>query len=110
MQAGVTANQLGATAGESAGQANSYILDLTGSSGVHSGNLNATPAIVHSVIMYVMRLLVEFDLPLNEGLLEPVEIRIPMGLLNPPFVDDPERPRLVWRARYLDRIMRPGER
>jgi 5-oxoprolinase (ATP-hydrolysing) len=67
------------------------ILDLTGSSGVHSGNLNATPAIVHSVIMYVMRLLVEFDLPLNEGLLEPVEIRIPMGLLNPPFVDDPER-------------------
>ena len=26
------------------------------------------------------------------------------------FVDDPERPRLVWRARYLDRIMRPGER
>jgi len=66
-------------------------LDFAGSAGVHPGNLNATPAIVHSVVMYVMRLLVDLDLPLNEGLLEPVEIRIPEGLLNPPFVDDPTR-------------------
>ena len=34
-------------------------------------------------------LLVDIDLPLNEGLLEPIEIRIPAGLLDPPFVDDP---------------------
>jgi 5-oxoprolinase (ATP-hydrolysing) len=67
------------------------VLDLAGSARVHQGNLNATPAIVHSVTMYVMRLLVDVDLPLNEGLLEPVEIRIPVGLLDPPFVDDPNR-------------------
>ena len=67
------------------------VLDFAGSAGVHPGNLNATPAIVHSVIMYVMRLLVDVDLPLNEGLLEPVEIRIPEGLLNPPYVADPRR-------------------
>jgi 5-oxoprolinase (ATP-hydrolysing) len=67
----------------------SAVLDFTGSAGVHAGNLNATPAIVHSVTMYVMRLLLDVDLPLNEGLLEPIEIRIPAGLLNPPFVDDP---------------------
>jgi 5-oxoprolinase (ATP-hydrolysing) len=68
---------------------NRAVLDFAGSAPVHPGNLNATPAIVHSVTMYVMRLLVAVDLPLNEGLLEPVEIRIPEGLLNPPYVDDP---------------------
>jgi 5-oxoprolinase (ATP-hydrolysing) len=67
------------------------VLDLAGTAGTHPGNLNATPAIVHSVVMYVLRLLVDLDLPLNEGLLEPVEIRIPQGLLNPPFADDPAR-------------------
>ncbi len=65
------------------------VLDFEGSAGVHPGNLNATPAIVHSVVMYVMRLLVNIDLPLNEGLLEPLEINIPEGLLNPPYVADP---------------------
>ena len=51
-----------------------------------AGNLNATPAIVHSVTMYVMRLLVEADLPLNEGLLEPIEIRIPpSSILDPSY-------------------------
>ena len=66
------------------------VVDFEGSADVHSGNLNATPAIVHSVVMYVMRLLVEENLPLNEGLLEPVEIRIPRGsILDPPFLDDP---------------------
>ncbi len=67
------------------------ILDFSGSGPVHPGNLNATPAIVHSVTIYVMRLLVDVELPLNEGLLEPIEIRIPPGLLNPEYVADPER-------------------
>jgi len=68
------------------------VVDFTGSAGVHPGNLNATPAIVHSVTMYVMRLLVESELPLNEGLLEPIEIRIPPNsMLDPPCDTDPER-------------------
>jgi 5-oxoprolinase (ATP-hydrolysing) len=67
------------------------LLDFTGSAPVHPGNLNATPGIVHSVAMYVMRLLVDADLPLNEGLLEPIEIRIPRGLLNPVYPADPAR-------------------
>ncbi len=67
------------------------VLDFSGSAGVHPGNLNATPAIVHSVVMYVMRLLVEADLPLNEGLLEPIEIRIPpASILDPSYDADPE--------------------
>jgi 5-oxoprolinase (ATP-hydrolysing) len=67
------------------------VLDLAGSADVHPGNLNATPAIVASATMYVLRLMVAEDLPLNEGLLEPVDLRVPRGLLNPDFVDDPTR-------------------
>jgi 5-oxoprolinase (ATP-hydrolysing) len=67
------------------------VLDFAGSAGVHAGNFNATPAIVHSVAMYVMRLLVDVDLPLNEGLLEPIEIRIPEdSILDPSYDADPD--------------------
>lgn len=62
--------------------------DFTGTATVHPGNLNATPAIVQSVIMYVLRILVEEQLPLNEGLMEPVDITLPTCLLNPEFSDD----------------------
>jgi 5-oxoprolinase (ATP-hydrolysing) len=64
-------------------------VDFTGSSPVHPGNLNATPAVVRAVVLYVLRLLVAEPLPLNEGLLEPVELVIPESMLNPRFPDDP---------------------
>jgi len=65
-------------------------INFTGTSATHAGNLNAAPAIVHSAVMYVLRLLVREPLPLNEGLLEPVTIILPEGMvLNPHFVDDP---------------------
>ncbi len=63
-------------------------LDFTGTSDVHSRNLNATTAIVRSAILYVMRLMLQEDLPLNEGLMEPVEIILPNCLLNPNFTGD----------------------
>jgi len=42
-------------------------------------------------VLYVLRLLVREPLPLNEGLMRAVEVRIPEGLLNPPFPADPTR-------------------
>jgi 5-oxoprolinase (ATP-hydrolysing) len=66
-------------------------VDFSGSAPVHPGNLNATPAIVRSALLYVLRLLVDEPLPLNEGLLRDVDIRLPEGLLNPPFPEDPGR-------------------
>lgn len=64
-------------------------IDFTGTSPTHAGNLNATPAIVHSAVMYVLRLLVREPLPLNEGLLDPVRIILPEDtILNPRFNDD----------------------
>ena len=44
---------------------------------------------VRSAVLYVLRLLVGEELPLNEGLLRPVELVVPEGLLAPPFADDP---------------------
>ncbi len=60
-------------------------IDFTGSAPVHPGNLNATKAIVQSVVLYVLRLLVNHPLPMNEGLMEPVQLVLPYGLLNPDF-------------------------
>lgn len=69
-------------------QASTLTLDFTGTSGVHPRNLNATRAIVRSAVLYVMRLMIQEDLPLNEGLLDPVEIVLPTSLLNPIFTGD----------------------
>lgn len=65
------------------------VLDFTGSSGVHPRNLNATGAIVRSAVLYVMRLMLQEDLPLNEGLMEPLDIVLPVSLLSPAFTGDP---------------------
>jgi len=67
-------------------------LDFAGTSPTHSGNLNATRAIVSSAVLYVLRLMLQEDLPLNEGLIRPVELVLPEGnLLNPVFSGDSER-------------------
>lgn len=65
-------------------------LDFTGTSPQHPANLNATPAILRSAVLYVLRLALQEDLPLNEGLLEDVDIFLPEGsFLSPIFSDDP---------------------
>ncbi|MBV8201454.1 MAG: hydantoinase B/oxoprolinase family protein [Acidobacteria bacterium] len=64
-------------------------IDFAGSGGVHPGNLNAPPAVVRSAVLYVLRLLVAEPLPLNEGLLRPIDLQVPPGMLNPPFPADP---------------------
>jgi 5-oxoprolinase (ATP-hydrolysing) len=88
-------------------------IDFTGTSPVHPGNLNATPAIVHSVIMYVMRTLVAEELPLNEGLMEPIQVILPHGMLNPEFDRDAARcPAVVGgnvetSQRLVDTLLKP---
>ncbi|MBS1545727.1 MAG: hydantoinase B/oxoprolinase family protein [Bacteroidetes bacterium] len=60
-------------------------VDFTGSGAVHPGNLNATYAIVQSVVLYCLRLWVDRPLPMNEGLMKHVRLILPEGLLNPDF-------------------------
>ncbi|TVP43677.1 MAG: 5-oxoprolinase [Gemmatimonadales bacterium] len=89
------------------------VVDFTGSGGVHPGNLNATEAIVRSAVLYVLRLLAGEDLPLNEGLMAPVRLVLPEGLLNPPFGPDPRNcPAVVGgntetSQRLVDTLLKP---
>ena len=64
-------------------------IDFAGSAGVHPGNLNTTRAVVNSVVIYLLRVLVNEPLPLNEGLMSAITIEVPPGILNPPFADNP---------------------
>jgi 5-oxoprolinase (ATP-hydrolysing) len=66
------------------------VVDFSGSADVHPGNLNATPAIVRSAVLYALRLWVRTDVPLNEGLLDKVEIVTESGILDPPLTRDPK--------------------
>lgn len=63
----------------------SLAVDFSGSAMVHPGNLNATPAIVSSCIVYALRVLLDRPVPLNEGLMRPVRLVLPEGMLNPRF-------------------------
>ena len=58
---------------------------------VHRHGFNATPAIVTAATLYVLRCVSGSDLPLCDGVLRDVTIRIPTGMLDPPHHQDPEK-------------------
>jgi 5-oxoprolinase (ATP-hydrolysing) len=61
-------------------------IDFTGSSPQQPGNLNAPASIVHSAVLYVFRTLIDADIPLNAGVLRPIDIVLPPGsMLNPVY-------------------------
>ncbi|MFO1005334.1 MAG: hydantoinase B/oxoprolinase family protein [Planctomycetaceae bacterium] len=66
-------------------------VDFRGTGPVLATNLNANRAIVTSAVLYVFRLLIDEEIPLNGGVLIPVTIELPECLLNPPAHDDPVR-------------------
>ncbi len=64
--------------------------NFEGTSKQHPHNLNANLSIVYSAITYVLRLLCQKNIPLNEGLMDLVDINLPeASFLNPIFFDDP---------------------
>ncbi|MEM6698556.1 MAG: hydantoinase B/oxoprolinase family protein, partial [Bacteroidota bacterium] len=65
--------------------------DFTNTSAPHPHNLNANISIVYSAIIYVLRLLCEEELPLNEGLMQQVKVTLPKSFLHPKFEDDPSQ-------------------
>jgi 5-oxoprolinase (ATP-hydrolysing) len=64
-------------------------VDFSGTDPVLPDNLNANRAIVASAIMYVMRLLISEDIPLNEGVMNVVTIKLPACFLNPAPAPEP---------------------
>lgn len=65
------------------------VVDFTGTGPVLETNLNANRAIVNAAVLYVFRCLIQEDIPLNSGVLAPVEIILPESFLNPPEKDSP---------------------
>ena len=58
--------------------------DFTGSSRESSNNFNAPLPITKAVIIYVLRCLINEDIPLNSGILEPIEISTDSdSIINP---------------------------
>lgn len=53
------------------------VVDLAGTGGPHAGNLNAPRAVVRAAVLYALRVLAASPIPLNEGALRRVELRIP---------------------------------
>ncbi|MEU6170143.1 hydantoinase B/oxoprolinase family protein [Streptomyces tanashiensis] len=62
----------------------SAVLDFTGTSAQLPGNANAPTAVVMAAVLYVFRTLVDEDIPLNSGCLEPLEVRVPPGSMLAP--------------------------
>ena len=60
------------------------IVDFTGTSPQMDNNLNAPVAVTKAAVLYVFRLLINREIPLNSGCLDLIDIKIPKGsLLNP---------------------------
>jgi N-methylhydantoinase B/oxoprolinase/acetone carboxylase alpha subunit len=66
-------------------RAGTAVFDFAGTGPEIYGNLNAPPAVTASAVIYCLRcLLPTSDIPLNQGVLTPVEIKIPPhSVLNP---------------------------
>ncbi|GMT41138.1 MAG: 5-oxoprolinase [bacterium] len=62
------------------------VVDFSGTSKQLSSNFNAPASVCRAAVLYVFRCLVNKDIPLNEGCLRPLELRIPNhSFINPAF-------------------------
>ena len=62
------------------------IIDFAGTSEQADNNFNAPEAVTRAAVLYVFRSMISDDIPMNEGCLEPLDIRIPeRSLLSPAY-------------------------
>ncbi len=62
------------------------VVDFTGTSSQRDDSFNAPLPVTRAAVLYVLRVLVEDDIPMNAGCLRPVRIVAPEGtMLNPRF-------------------------
>ena len=62
----------------------SATIDFTGTSPQQPGNFNAPAAVTRAAVLYVLRCMVDEEIPMNEGCLRPVDIVIPPGCMLAP--------------------------
>ncbi|MFP6681605.1 MAG: hydantoinase B/oxoprolinase family protein, partial [Gammaproteobacteria bacterium] len=62
----------------------SATIDFSSSSPQTTSNFNAPAAVCRAAVLYVLRTLVDDDIPMNDGCLIPIELIVPTGsILNP---------------------------
>jgi 5-oxoprolinase (ATP-hydrolysing) len=62
------------------------VVDFAGTSAQQPGNFNAPKPVTRAAVLYVFRTLVDEPIPMNEGCLKPIDIRVPEGcMLNPVY-------------------------
>ncbi|MCA0976753.1 hydantoinase B/oxoprolinase family protein [Qipengyuania flava] len=65
-------------------EARSAVFDFTGTSDQLGDNFNAPRSITRAAALYVLRTLIDDQIPMNDGCLRPVELVVPEGsMLNP---------------------------
>ncbi|MGD8978276.1 MAG: hydantoinase B/oxoprolinase family protein, partial [Gammaproteobacteria bacterium] len=64
--------------------ARSAVIDFDGTSAQSASNFNAPRAVCRAAVLYVFRTLVDHDIPMNEGCMRPLELRVPPGSLLDP--------------------------
>ncbi len=61
-------------------------IDFTGTSAQQPNNFNAPSAVCRAAVLYVFRTLIDEEIPMNEGVLKPLDLVIPEGcMLNPAY-------------------------
>ncbi|MDB5667133.1 MAG: 5-oxoprolinase [Alphaproteobacteria bacterium] len=67
-------------------EARSAVVDFAGTSGQLPDNFNAPYSICRAATLYVFRTLVDDAIPMNDGCMRPIELRVPEGsMLNPNY-------------------------
>lgn len=59
-------------------------VDFTGTSAQRADNFNAPQPVTRAAVLYVFRVLVEADIPMNAGCLRPIRIIVPKGTMLTP--------------------------
>ncbi len=62
------------------------VIDFTGTTGQLATNYNAPEPVTRAAVLYVFRLLVDDNIPMNEGVMKPLKVILPRGtMLSPQY-------------------------
>ncbi|CAI7630346.1 unnamed protein product [Penicillium glandicola] len=90
-------------------EAGGAVFDFTGTGPQMWGNYNCPISITHSAVIYSIRCLVDADIPLNDGCLAPIDIRIPKGSILRPSASVAICGSTLASQRVIDTILRAFE-
>ncbi|PLB46621.1 hypothetical protein P170DRAFT_218076 [Aspergillus steynii IBT 23096] len=82
------------------------VYDFNGTGPQIWGNYNCPISITHSAVIYTTRCLIDVDIPLNDGCLAPIDIRIPKGSVLRPSASVAICGSTLASQRVIDTILR----